>query len=104
MKLDSSELIVKPDQDLADLIPNFITTRHNDLKDIRAAIARNDFVFVARTAHTLKGICRPYGFMHLETLSKSIEKAAEAKSLAEVEDIANQIEFYLQNLKIVYEP
>ncbi len=104
MEYDSPELIARPDQDLAEFIPTFLSNRQIDLKEIREALRRKDFLFVSRTAHTLKGICRPYGFIHLETLSKNLEIAAQNQNLTELEALADQIEFYLQNVKVIYKP
>lgn len=95
--------VVRPDPDLEDLIPSFLGNRRTDLNDIRDAIARNDFEFIRRTAHTLKGICRPYGFEHLETLSKELETAGEREDASSIENVAQQMQEYLDNVRIVYD-
>lgn len=95
--------VVRPDPDLEDLIPSFLGNRRTDLTDIRDAIERRDFEFIRRTAHTLKGICRPYGFEHLETLSKELEGAGEREDIASVENVAVQMQEYLDNVRIVYD-
>ena len=95
--------VVRPDPDLEDLIPSFMGNRRNDLSEIRDAIARKDFEFIRRTAHTLKGICRPYGFEFLETLSKELEGAGEREDIAAVESVASRMQDYLDNVRIVYD-
>lgn len=95
--------VVRPDPDLEDLIPSFMENRRNELSDIESALGRGDFDFIRRTAHTWKGICRPYGFIHLETLSRSLEKSGEAESREEVSGIAAEIRHYLQNVRVVYD-
>lgn len=95
--------VVRPDPDLEDLIPSFLGNRRNDLVEIREAIARNDFEFIRRTAHTLKGICRPYGFAHLEMLAKELETAGQAEDSARISGIAGEMQSYLDNVRVVYE-
>lgn len=95
--------VVRPDPDLEDLIPSFVGNRRNDLVEIREAIARNDFEFVRRTAHTLKGICRPYGFAHLEMLAKDLEVAGQNEDVSRLTAIANEMQTYLDNVRIVYD-
>jgi HPt (histidine-containing phosphotransfer) domain-containing protein len=95
--------VVRPDPDLEDLIPSFMGNRRSDLNDIRDAISRKDFEFIRRTAHTLKGICRPYGFEHLETLSKELEAAGEREDLPSVQSVSTRMQDYIDNVRIVYD-
>lgn len=77
--------------------------RRNELKEIEGAIERDDFEFIRRLAHTWKGICRPYGFVHLETLSRNLESAGVKESRDEVESITAEIRDYLDNVRVVYD-
>ena len=95
--------VVHPDKDLEDLIPTFLQNRRNELEEIDQAASKPDFEFIRRTAHTWKGICRPYGFIHLETLSKSLEVAGEAEDQAKTQAVALEIRVYLKNVRIVYD-
>lgn len=94
---------MRPDKDLEDLIPSFLQNRRNELEEIEGALARGDFDFVRRLAHTWKGICRPYGFVHLETLSRSLEEAGEKESRAEATEITSEMRSYLENVRVVYD-
>jgi HPt (histidine-containing phosphotransfer) domain-containing protein len=95
--------VVRPDRDLEDLIPDFMQNRKNELQDIQLAISKNDYEYIRRLAHTLKGICRPYGFEHLETLSKELEVAGQAEDMPKIQQIADKIAEYLKNVRIVYD-
>jgi HPt (histidine-containing phosphotransfer) domain-containing protein len=95
--------VVRPDPDLADLIPSFMQNRRNELTELQQARSRNDYEFIRRMSHTWKGICRPYGFVHLETLSRSLEEAGERENAADVERIMDEMASYLDNVRIVYE-
>ncbi len=95
--------VVRPDPDLEDLIPSFVANRRTDFEEIRKAIQRNDFEFIRRMAHTLKGICRPYGFTHLETLSKELEAAGQIEDLNAASRVAAEMQDYLDHVRIVYD-
>ena len=95
--------VVRPDPDLADLIPSFMQNRKTELADLESALSRGDFEFVRRTAHTWKGICRPYGFIHLETLSRNLEEAGQSENRNEISEVLGEIRAYLQNVRVVYE-
>lgn len=95
--------VVHPDKDLEDLIPTFLQNRRNELTEIDEAAMNSDFEFIRRTAHTWKGICRPYGFIYLETLSISLEVAGEAEDQAKTLAVAKEIQTYLKNVRIVYD-
>jgi HPt (histidine-containing phosphotransfer) domain-containing protein len=98
---EASDLVVQPDPDLADLIPDFLNNRRRDMADIETAIARGDFEFIRRSAHTLKGICRPYGFIYLETLSKRLEVAGQQENMEDVKNIAVEMAEYLDKVQVV---
>ena len=98
---EASDLVVNPDPDLADLIPDFLNNRRRDMTDLNSAITRSDFEFVRRSAHTLKGICRPYGFIYLETISKKLEVAGQEENLAEVKNVAAEMQEYLDRVQVV---
>ena len=99
----ASTWVVRPDPDLEDLIPSFMQNRRNQLIEIETAVARGDFEALRRLAHTWKGICRPYGFLHLETLSQNLEGAAGRENNVETSQLAAQIRAYLDHVKILYE-
>ena len=95
--------VVRPDPDLADLIPSFVQNRRNELAELQTARAKGHFEFIRRMSHTWKGICRPYGFIHLETLSKSLEEAGGREHAADVAQVMDEMGSYLGNVRIVYE-
>ena len=95
--------VVRPDPDLEDLIPSFMQNRRNELAEIETALSRDDFETIRRMAHTWKGICRPYGFIHLETLSRNLEEASQRDSQEDVGRILGEIRVYLDNVRIVYD-
>ena len=101
--ISPSDLTVRPEADLEDLIPDFMNNRRADLAQIQEAMTNKDFTFIKRLGHTLKGISRPYGFVYLETLSKRLEQAGESQDLNQVQALYDEIKYYLDNVQIVYQ-
>ena len=95
--------VVRPDPDLEDLIPSFMQNRKNELVELEGFVSRGDFEAIRRLAHTWKGICRPYGFVHLETLSRSLEEAGERQHIEDTKGIVAEIRDYIANVRIVYD-
>lgn len=96
-------LEVRPDPDLQDLIPSFMDNRRNELAEMERALENGDYETLRRLAHTWKGICRPYGFLQLEVLSRSLEEAAEKEDKAETKDLLSAIRDHLDKVKIIYD-
>lgn len=100
--VSSTTWVVRPDPDLEDLIPAFLQNRKRELAEIEKALSEADFEAIRRLAHTWKGICRPYGFVHLETLSRNLESAGEGESAGRIRSLVEEIRDYLANVKVIY--
>ena len=99
----SETWLVHTEADLMDFIPTFLENRRKDARGLAVAIEKGDFEFVRRTAHTWKGICRPYGFHHLETLSHRLEQAGQAENRADSTQVLFEIEDFLLRVQVKVE-
>jgi HPt (histidine-containing phosphotransfer) domain-containing protein len=93
--------VVRPDPDLMDLIPSFLQHRRDEILDVESALSKRDFELIRRTAHTWKGICRPYGFLYLEKLSLRLEEAGRSENLDDAKAVAKEIQSHLATVKVV---
>lgn len=91
--------IVRPYPEFRKMIPAFVENRFHELLQLEQALVQNDYTSIRRFAHQWKGICRPFGFIHLETLSINLELAAMAKDRIETIDIVARIKTFLHNVK-----
>jgi HPt (histidine-containing phosphotransfer) domain-containing protein len=94
-------LTVRVDADIVDLADRFIENRRGVIERVRAAIAAEDWCFLQRTGHELKGTAGSYGFLRLSALGRELETAAavgdgEAAAAA----VADMIE-YLRDVRVV---
>ena len=75
----------KVPQSIATRRPAFLTNRQLDLKNMREALARGDFSSIQTIGHNCKGIGTGYGFPEFSTIGCTVEIAAKALDVAEVE-------------------
>lgn len=76
MGATSSEIVVRVDAEIADMIPQFLANRRRDVVLLREAIARGDSDAVRRAGHILKGVGGGYGFPDISKMGERIECAA----------------------------
>lgn len=87
---------VPVDEDIATLVPNFIKSRNSDINNLKKLIEHNQFSEMAKIAHTIKGIARPYGFPFLEQMARELETACASSDTRSAEASLSQIEKYLK--------
>lgn len=91
------------DIDLKELIPNFITSRKDDIRSLRQALARQNYSEIGILAHTLKGIGGGYGFDFITELGGKMEQAAKRGDQQELTSLIDTMEHSLERVNIVYE-
>lgn len=67
--------VVYVDEDLEDLIPEFMENRRRDVEQIRRLIQEGRYEELTRLGHTLKGTGGGYGFAEISAIGKDIEEA-----------------------------
>ena len=73
---ENNKLIVKIDQDLEDLISQFMENTRKDISSIGDALAKNDLETIRRIGHSMKSYGSGYGFDYISIMGKAIEAAA----------------------------
>ena len=90
-------------KDLQDLIPVFMSNRHQELDALRAALAAADFEKLRQLGHRMKGVGSSYGFVHVSTLGKYIEEGARSGDRAALQASISEYGDYLSKVQIAYE-
>jgi len=101
---NGKKIIIQVDSDLEDLIPGFLENRQQDITAIFDALGRNDYDFIARAGHSMKGVGGGYGFDAITDIGGSIEQAAKQKDPVKIKHCLNELSNYLQRIEIVFEP
>lgn len=98
----SNSSVVEVDEILKDLIPDFMSRRHQEFDLMKKLLAAHDFQGLAQYGHKLKGSSLNYGFQHLGGLAAQLESAAFNKNTGLLEKLISEIENHVQNVQIVY--
>lgn len=96
-------IIVRPDPDLADLIPDFLANRRADLGRIAALIAARDGAGLRRIGHDLKGCGSAYGFDPISESGARLEHAAIDGDFAGVAAALGELTDYLGRLEVRFD-
>lgn len=100
--MDKMKIVVKVDPDLEDLIPRFMENTRNDLAAIGRALAENDLETIRRIGHSMKSYGIGYGFEHISTAGRAIEKAAVSHTLSAIEEHLSELNQYLDDVEVNY--
>jgi len=100
---DAEAMVVHVDQDLADLIPEFLDNRRGDVESIRGAVASDDYETVRVLGHSMKGSGGGFGFDDITEIGAALEQAAKRKDETAIRDELEKLANYLARVEVVYE-
>ncbi|GAB6271032.1 MAG TPA: Hpt domain-containing protein [Syntrophaceae bacterium] len=92
------------DEDLRDLIPGYLENRRKDIKDIHAALDRNDFEVIRALGHKMKGSGGGYGFDEITEIGRACEEAAKQSQAQEIREQVHRLQDYIDNVAIIFQP
>lgn len=98
--MSGAPIVVRPDPDLADLIPGFLDNRRADLLKIRDLLQAGDMAALRRIGHDLKGCGAAYGFDPVSEHGAALEKAALAGDVAAATSAHAQLADYLARVEV----
>ncbi len=96
-------IIVHIDEDLEEIVPNFLKNRDKDMESISRALESGDFETIRIMGHGMKGSGSGYGFDRISRMGEEIEKRAKEKDAEEIKKIVREMAAYLDRVEIVYE-
>lgn len=89
--------------DIADLIPEFLENRRNDVAAIQGALLKGDFEIIERLGHGMKGAGGSWGFQGITDIGAAIEQAANRGDAGASLRWAGELSSYLDRLEVVYD-
>ena len=99
--IEERDYTVEVDAELYELVPLFMETMHTNIKEMREAVAKNNFDLICRHGHSQKGLGSTYGFDYLSHLGYRIETAGMQKNGEEVELLLDEMTGYMEKVQIV---
>lgn len=88
------------DEDLKDLIPQFLENRKKDIDSLVQLAQKKDLPAVAQLAHKVKGTAAGYGFEHLSELAHRMEQLAKNNESTDLPNIALEMKSHFDNIDI----
>ncbi|MCP4756414.1 MAG: response regulator [Proteobacteria bacterium] len=93
---------VQINSDFKELIPELFQEIQQALKDMKQALADNDFETLERLGHGFKGASRNYELNDLAGIFLMIEKAAKSKESQSVLENLENARCYIENVQVDY--
>ena len=98
-----NQIIVVCDADLADIIPEYLENKRGECSRLKQLAAQRDFEEIRTIAHGMKGSGGCYGFTPISDIGRAMEAAAKAGNLADILAQVDELEAYLNRIKVRYE-
>jgi len=89
--------------ELQPLIPRFLANRAADLRQLEAALAKQDSETMRRIGHVLKGAGGGYGFADISRIGGAIEEAARGREFGRLGEEIAALKRYLECVHVVFE-
>ena len=99
---EDKRIIVKIDPELTELIPDFLKNRGTDIQIMNKALKTEDYEIIERTGHGMKGAGAGFGFESITEIGEFIEKAAQDKDSALVQEGIDKLSHYMQHIEVIY--
>jgi HPt (histidine-containing phosphotransfer) domain-containing protein len=98
-----AHLTVRPDPDLADLVPVYLERRRNDILALADALLMGDHQTVRILGHSMKGSGGGYGFDGITEIGSRLERAGVEGDVESARAGIDDLRSYLRNLEVLYE-
>lgn len=96
----SEKILIKLTSDMADLAPNYLSNRKNDLIVLKQALSQSNSETIQKISHKVKGTAGGYGFDGLGAIAKELEMAAKTQDFQKATSLLRQMEDYLKSVEI----
>jgi PAS domain S-box-containing protein len=100
-QLDAIRIRANPT--LADLIPEFLENRRNDVTAIEDALDKGDFEIIERLGHGMRGAGGSWGFQGITDIGAALEEAAKYSDAGTSLKWVGELSSYLDRLVVVYD-
>jgi CheY-like chemotaxis protein/HPt (histidine-containing phosphotransfer) domain-containing protein len=96
-----SAIVVHADPKIADLIPEFLQNRRQDVLAMLEALDRRDFDTVERLGHGMRGAGGSWGFQAITDIGAALEQAAESADSDASRKCVGDLSRYLDRVEVV---
>lgn len=97
---EPSDVVRIDDPEIAPLVPEFLDNRRAEVVMYRQALAGADYGRIQSAAHKMKGTGRGYGLEMISRLGDQLELAAHHKDVVAMARLVDELDAYLQRVRI----
>lgn len=97
------EHIVSVDEELKEIIPQFLKNREEDVEKLKKALGEKDYHVIEILGHNMKGAGSGYGFHEVTRLGKALEEKAKKKEDSSIQAIIQELASYMDAVEIRYQ-
>ena len=101
-RVEANRIVIRVDGDLQSLVPVYLKNRKNDVKAIRTALHRDDFMSIRIIGQEMRDSGAGYGFDKISAIGMTIESCARASDPGGVNKSLDELIFFLKNVEVVY--
>jgi len=101
--MSAEKMSIVIDEDLEDLIPDYMDNRRADIESIQAALKNGDLETIRILGHSMKGSGGGYGFDSITDIGAALEQAAKDSDTEEIKKQTCTLSEYISNIEVVYE-
>jgi hypothetical protein len=96
------DIYVYIDQEIEDLVPDFLEHKQKDVDHLFVALEREDYAKIFHIGHKLNGEGGTYGFDPITTIGRFIEMAAKDMDKAKISEMIKELSNYLERVVVVF--
>ena len=93
-------IFITPDEDIADLVPDYVAARRADVLTVRVLVTADDFSGIGSLGHKMAGSGAGYGLPEVSRIGKVLERAAIRHDAESVRQLIDQLGDYLSRVAI----
>jgi CheY-like chemotaxis protein/anti-sigma regulatory factor (Ser/Thr protein kinase) len=97
----TSAIRIRANPAIADLIPEFLDNRRNDVIAIQDALDKEDFAVVEQLGHGMRGAGGSWGFQGISDIGAALEEAAKHGDAGMALKWVGELSSYLDRLEVV---
>ncbi len=102
--MDSESIVVRVDEDLIELIPQYLGNRRKDIEAVSRALGDEDYESISTLGHTMKGSGGGFGFDRISDIGSGLEAAAMGHDAARVRQWLEMLQDFLNRVHVIAEP
>jgi HPt (histidine-containing phosphotransfer) domain-containing protein len=99
--MEEQTTVVYVDEELADLIPEFLENRRRDVEQITRFIREEKYEDLVRLGHTMKGVGGSYGFTEISEIGREIEEAGKRSDREVMTTLYKRLAAYLAAVTVI---